>query len=1359
MKQSIFVYLLAAMCLSANAQQTQAVWFASGPVDFPANFKQINNGDAFRNEELFGGFYARYVQCLPLPDAQALRAMEAEGVQFIGYVYAGAYLCLIPASFDPKHFDKINARSIMPVMADWKTARNVREQPWPSWAVKGDQIELIVQVYPALDLDLATSLLEKERCTVLTSGMQSHSIRLLTSPERLAQLADLPYVRYIELAPEPGAPEDERSRSLHRSSSLDVAYGGGLQLTGKNVNVLVRDDGAVGPHIDFKNRLQNVTAGFGSGHGDWVSGVLASAGNLNPFGRGMARGANVFTLDYDASFEDNTIDLHLNNQVTLSNTSYSDGCNSGYSTFSQTVDRQMFNNPTLLHVFSSGNRGTNNCNYGAGANWGNITGGHKMAKNSLAVGNLLEDNTLNDGSSRGPATDGRLKPEVCAHGTDVFMTQEGNAYSFATGTSFSSPATVGCLAQLSEAFAIANNGQTAPAALLKAVVMNSAQDLGKPGPDFKFGYGSVHAQRAYQCIQGNQWLFGATQQGETQSYTIQTPANVKEMRVMVYWNDQPAELSAAKDLVHDLDLTVLTPAGESFLPWVLDPTPNVLNLDAPATRRRDSLNNVEQVSIIDPAAGEYTIQVKGFDIPFQGQFYYVVWTFIFDEIELVYPVGGESMIPGQSERIHWDAPGNTDNFQLRLSNDDGQSWQTINGNIPASLRTYVWTPTPAQVGGKWRMSISRGTQEDVTEQAFSIAPVRENIEIVKVCPDSATLSWALPPADTLMTEVMMLGSLYMEPIALSAGASVTFPFANDGAEHWFTVRTRNDFGLVGQRALALRWTGGLFNCTQNYDLAAKAVLMPVSDRISSCSPVSDIVAARFENEGLSALSNVSVSYQLGNGPVVTESVADIQAGGTLEHTFQTPVVFDQSGLIRLRIWCDAAGETARFNDTIVQPIQVTIGAINAYFTEQLEAPNLPSGWYISNPDADITWDFFKSTALVDADGQSSQVIAINCFNYSDQGQKDFIYLKPIDLNGLANPTFLFDVAYAPYSTGNFFDTLRVEVFENCDINSTPVVIWEKGGAELATAPPINTTFTPLAITDWRGEAVSLDSFGNQFIVMRITCVNDWGNRMFLDNIALQDITPVQADASFAASADSICRLDTVLYQAQTLNTDGVDFEWTFGSQAQPVSAVGPGPHAVRYLTIGNKAVRLIATSPFNADTSDFNLYVRPFPTSNFISSATDLTVTFTNTSLNATSYLWDFGDGQSSVEQNPVHTYGSSGNYSVKLSAINECRTVDKTNTVMLTSAVGEPGSLQSLTVNPNPSEGVFTLTIQLSEPMQDAFLQVNDAAGRIVFRQAVNLPTGQTRLPVNIGHLPKGMYQLQLLHVDGVANRTVSIQ
>ena len=57
-----------------------------------------------------------------------------------------------------------------------------------------------------------------------------------------------------------------------------------------------------------------------------------------------------------------------------------------------------------------------------------------------------------------------------------------------------------------------------------------------------------------------------------------------------------------------------------------------------------------------------------------------------------------------------------------------------------------------------------------------------------------------------------------------------------------------------------------------------------------------------------------------------------------------------------------------------------------------------------------------------------------------------------------------------------------------------------------------------------------------------------------------------------------------------------------------------------------------------------------FESSNYITPVSS-TVTFTNLSTNATSYHWDFGDGNSSTATNPQHVYQETGTYQVRLTA------------------------------------------------------------------------------------------------------------
>jgi subtilisin family serine protease len=160
------------------------------------------------------------------------------------------------------------------------------------------------------------------------------------------------------------------------------------------------------------------------------------------------------------------------------------------------VDRQIHTYSSYLHIFSAGNSNNNDCGYGAGSRWGNITGGHKQAKNAIATANVNFEGEIVNSSSRGPATDGRIKPDIAANGASNYSLRPNNNYAPFGGTSGAAPCVAGVLAQLNHAFRD-QYGADAPSALLKASLLNGARDVGEPGPDFIYGFGLLDAFNSY----------------------------------------------------------------------------------------------------------------------------------------------------------------------------------------------------------------------------------------------------------------------------------------------------------------------------------------------------------------------------------------------------------------------------------------------------------------------------------------------------------------------------------------------------------------------------------------------------------------------------------------------------------------------------------------------------------------------------------------------------------------------------------------------------------------------------------------------------------------------------------------------
>ncbi|MCC7466355.1 MAG: PKD domain-containing protein, partial [Saprospiraceae bacterium] len=379
---------------------------------------------------------------------------------------------------------------------------------------------------------------------------------------------------------------------------------------------------------------------------------------------------------------------------------------------------------------------------------------------------------------------------------------------------------------------------------------------------------------------------------------------------------------------------------------------------------------------------------------------------------------------------------------------------------------------------------------------------------------------------------------------------------------------------------------------------------------------------------------------------------------------------------------------------------------------------------------------------------------MNFYQYgpSEVGAEDYLYSIPIDLSNLPEASLNFYLAYARYDN-TYNDGLRVEIFENCDLGGTPTVVWEKYNTALRTVPDQTSYFYPSDGSNWRPEAIDLAPFSGQKIVVRFAAVNGYGNGLYLDNIGL--LIPEPPLASYVAP-DTICRLDTVIYQASP-STNNSSYIWSFGAAAQPSLGSGIGPHTVVYPTPGNKNVRLIVNNPFGADTQLHVLHVRPLATANFTFTQNLLTASFTNTSTNATSYLWDFGDGMTSTEANPVHTYTTPGVYTVTLSATNACRTHTQTATVGVT-GINELEDRMDIRILPNPTSGDFT--VELSSKINGSVqLNMFDAAGRRVVQKETQVKQGIQLVRFEHMELPKGIYQLNIQTEGKQATFSIVVQ
>ena len=121
----------------------------------------------------------------------------------------------------------------------------------------------------------------------------------------------------------------------------------------------------------------------------------------------------------------------------------------------------------------------------------------------------------------------------------------------------------------------------------------------------------------------------------------------------------------------------------------------------------------------------------------------------------------------------------------------------------------------------------------------------------------------------------------------------------------------------------------------------------------------------------------------------------------------------------------------------------------------------------------------------------------------------------------------------------------------------------------------------------------------------------------------------------------------------------------------------------------------------DTETKTNYITVPPTPSADFVGNPTKgdapLTVQFNDNSTgNPTSWSWNFGDGSTSTQQNPLHIYTNPGKYTVSLTATNDCGSDPETKTDYI--EVTEPGQAPVANFEGNPTQGCAPLTVQFTD-------------------------------------------------------------
>jgi len=186
-----------------------------------------------------------------------------------------------------------------------------------------------------------------------------------------------------------------------------------------------------------------------------------------------------------------------------------------------------------------------------------------------------------------------------------------------------------------------------------------------------------------------------------------------------------------------------------------------------------------------------------------------------------------------------------------------------------------------------------------------------------------------------------------------------------------------------------------------------------------------------------------------------------------------------------------------------------------------------------------------------------------------------------------------------------------------------------------------------------------------------------------------------------------------------------------------------------------------STPILKSDSTELVLATAAFTWTQSSTGASNATIDFNAAaSANATSYVWDFGDGSAAGSGiAPTHSYLANGMYYVTLRAINSCDTAVFSDSILVAGiSVEETLLRQSLNVFPNPNIGNFTISFAL-EGSKNVSINILNTLGQVVYQQTLENVTGENRQEINLHNQAAGIYYIQIKTENEVIIKQISVR
>jgi hypothetical protein len=290
----------------------------------------------------------------------------------------------------------------------------------------------------------------------------------------------------------------------------------------------------------------------------------------------------------------------------------------------------------------------------------------------------------------------------------------------------------------------------------------------------------------------------------------------------------------------------------------------------------------------------------------------------------------------------------------------------------------------------------------------------------------------------------------------------------------------------------------------------------------------------------------------------------------------------------------------------------------------------PSGWEIVNSDNSTTW----TNKTAPKSTSTNKAMFIDLYNYQNTSSKDLLISPFIDIP-VTSALLRFDHAYAMFP--NIDDErLRVLVSVGCSTDLADAVeIYNKSGADLATAPTQTTAFVPTGELQWESNGISLAAYNGQTVRFIFESTNENGNNLYLDNVQvstgpLSDIRLVSILAPGPVFCESQPKPIIEVQNLGTQTVDALQITTTVNgvvNAVETVTGLAMTPGALETLTLeslnltqANNTIGISVTNPEISDDTPGDNSVSVARIYNTVREVTPLRQNFDNGASNWTIY-------------------------------------------------------------------------------------------------------------------------------------------